>query len=423
MPVFRTANGVTSRGEPNLSTGHGKDAGTFRANRDVPIHRWYPYTEGYGASFVQSELELLDGNVQHVYDPFGGSGTTALVSAQLGLSSSYSETNPFMAFVTEIKINGAIAAQSKWPHYRRALTKAAENIEEGLPPVDPSDFLFYERAFRGSNFFRDDVLKEILAVKTFASQCEPLVNQFVRFALGCVLVRVSNMVRRADLRYARDVEKTDSDWLVRRVVSTKLRDIVEDLESREGQVLTPTRFVGPDARVATFDRKIDAIVTSPPYLNGTNYIRNSKLELWILDFVKSAGDLHRAHGQGITAGINGVSARMGDKLLLPAVKPYVTQLQEVAYDRRIPTMVAAYFSDMDSAFMNWSRYMSHNGYLVLDIGDSQFAGVHIPTHKLLEQIARSRGFTLYGDTLLRSRRSKNGTTLTQRVLRFRFDGK
>ena len=35
-----------------------------------------------------------------------------------------------------------------------------------------------------------------------------------------------------------------------------------------------------------YENKVDVIVTSPPYLNGTNYIRNTKLELWFLGYLK-----------------------------------------------------------------------------------------------------------------------------------------
>lgn len=54
----------------------------------------------------------------------------------------------------------------------------------------------------------------------------------------------------------------------------------------------------------------------------------------------------------------------------------------------------------------------------MDIGDSQFAGVHIPTHEILVKICESHGFKLYQEEILRKRRSKNGMILTQRLLKF-----
>ena len=57
---------------------------------------------------------------------------------------------------------------------------------------------------------------------------------------------------------------------------------------------------------------------------------------------------------------------------------------------------------------------------IMDIGDSQFAGVHIPTHEILSRICEKHGFTLCQQEILRKRRSKNGMTLSQRLLKFRL---
>ena len=54
----------------------------------------------------------------------------------------------------------------------------------------------------------------------------------------------------------------------------------------------------------------------------------------------------------------------------------------------------------------------------MDIGDSQFSGIHIPTHELLEVLALQHGFKKYDEEILRKRFSNNGMELTQRVLRF-----
>ena len=54
----------------------------------------------------------------------------------------------------------------------------------------------------------------------------------------------------------------------------------------------------------------------------------------------------------------------------------------------------------------------------MDIGDSMFAGVHIPTHDVLVELAEMHGFKKYDEEILRVRHSNNGTKLSQRVIRF-----
>lgn len=76
---------------------------------------------------------------------------------------------------------------------------------------------------------------------------------------------------------------------------------------------------------------------------------------------------------------------------------------------------------MAEFFENASRLIKNKGIMIIDIGDSQFAGVHIPTDKLLNTIAKSYGFILYDEEILRTRYSKNRMILTQKVLRYRLE--
>lgn len=56
---------------------------------------------------------------------------------------------------------------------------------------------------------------------------------------------------------------------------------------------------------------------------------------------------------------------------------------------------------------------------MLDIGDSRFAGVTVPTDELLAEVATSVGWQLVKSDHLRKRRSYDGTPLKQVLLRFR----
>ena len=83
--------------------------GTFLLNKTEPIHRWYSYVEGYSSCLVTEELKkllTLNPKIKTIYDPFCGTGTTALVASTHGIKSFYSESNPFMQTVIETKING-----------------------------------------------------------------------------------------------------------------------------------------------------------------------------------------------------------------------------------------------------------------------------------------------------------------------------
>ena len=59
---------------------------TFRSNESIPVHRWWPYVQGYSAEFVAGVLSregLAPGAT--VLDPFAGSGTTLVETRRAGL--------------------------------------------------------------------------------------------------------------------------------------------------------------------------------------------------------------------------------------------------------------------------------------------------------------------------------------------------
>jgi len=377
--------------------------GTFSLNKNEPIHRWYSYIEGYSSCLIAEELKMLlslQPDIKTIYDPFCGTGTTSLVAATHGIKSFYSESNPFMQSVIETKIN------------------CVRNLDQDtvIPKLieNHSSWNGFEK------FFGEKQLNELLTIKglIFKEDNESVKN-ILALALSSIVVKVSKMIRRGDLRYATEKEYREENVL--ECFADKVNEIIFDIQHHKSIIKCGTVKVSDDARDNDYVNAFDCVITSPPYLNGTNYIRNTKLELKLNDFITSESDLPRFHSKGIIAGINNVSKRTVIDTILPVVEPYLEQLQPVSYDDRIPKMVAGYFRDMDTVIQKLSKSVKPGGLFTMDIGDSQFAGVHIPTHQILSNICVQYGFSLYDEEILRKRRSKNGMILTQRLLRYRLE--
>lgn len=393
-------------------------AGTFILNKDKGIHRWYSYLEGYSSQLVESIVnEIGTENIHSIYDPFCGTGTTSLVASKYGIPSFYSETNPFMRMVIEAKINSVrrLRESGKRSTY---LLKFLNEIR-----VKSYQFSLEEIKWDGfEKFFDSDVLQILLELKKDIQKVEDEDSKNILMVLlASVIVKSSKMKRQGDLRYAKPGEKKDADKDILSNFISKIEEAIKDIDDLEIPVLTNTECLSEDARDANGNDLVDCVITSPPYLNGTNYIRNTKLELKLCDFIKSEKDLPKFHSKGIIAGINNVSKRTSSDIKAPeCVQKYVDKLKPLAYDSRIPIMVAGYFRDMEQVIIKLSHLIKNNGSLVIDIGDSQFAGVHIPTHELLILLCERYGFKLYNTEILRERHSKNGMILFQRLLKFRL---
>ncbi len=392
--------------------------GTFSPNKIEPIHRWYSYLEGYSSILVDSIIqEIGPDKLSSVYDPFCGTGTTSLVAAKYGVDSYYSETNPFMRLVIDSKINN--------------VKKLREN---GIGSVNLKKLLNsirnynYSMSFQKINyngfekFFDEDVLEKLLNIKTIISNIPDIETRQIALILLCsIVVQSSKMIRQGDLRVAKKDEKAVHDKDVFSNYITKLQQAIADIDDiKTAPIYNETHCLSDDAKDNPANNLFDCVITSPPYLNGTNYIRNTKLELKLADFIMSETDLPQFHSKGIIAGINNVSKRRSCSTSNPYAQDIINKLEKVAYDKRIPIMIAGYFNDMEKVIERLSYSIKNNGYFIMDIGDSQFAGIHVPTHEILSQICKNYGFELYEEQVLRNRRSKNNMVLSQRLLKFKL---
>lgn len=395
-------------------------AATFALNKRESIHSWYSYLEGYSSCLIDDiVMQIGPENIHTIFDPFCGTGTTSLVASSYGIKSYYCETNPFMQQVIEAKINDVkFLRDSKiGSSVLERLLYRLENYNYQLQ-LDEAKWDGFEK------FFDSDVLFQLQEMKRFVDTIENENSRNIALILlASVTVRASKMIRRGDLRFAKDLEKKESDKDIVSNFIAKIKMAIQDINSDECPTLAETICLDADARNIDIENQIDCVITSPPYLNGTNYIRNTKLELKLSGHITTEKDLPEFHSKGIIAGINNVSKRKSDIPVLDVVAPYLNELEPITYDKRIPIMVAGYFADMDKVIERLSHAMKNDGYFIMDIGDSQFAGVHIPTHEILIKISEAHGFVLYDEEILRERRSKNGMILSQRLLKFRLHKK
>ena len=95
-------------------------------------------------------------------------------------------------------------------------------------------------------------------------------------------------------------------------------------------------------------------------------------------------------------------------------------LIETAYDKRIPIMAKCYFSEMYEVFSGLAHNLNNNAKIFIDLGDSIFGGIHIPTDLILIEVLENLGYKSVDRTILRKRRSKNGQLLSQVLLKFNY---
>lgn len=398
---------------------------TFRGGQTEPLHDWFPYLEGYSPQFVEQVIHEFAPNAASILDPFAGGGTTPLTVAGLGRQAYYCELNPLLQYLIEVKTIALTAehkARLKWSAHLRTLAQQInKSIEDTMP--DEQLKVAYTSTFGSSSFFDSQTFNQVLCMRAFIDElacAEPFVARFLMVAVLSSLIPSSLLIRRGDVRFRIKSEETRrSNFML--AVKSQLLLMANDLE-RISLISKHPELICENARylesLPLLD--IDTVLTSPPYLNGTNYFRNTKVELWFLRCLGKAPDLSAFRHRAITAGINDVTVGKTITDDLPqSIRNVVKRLEECAYDMRIPLMVASYFAEMNLVFNGLKRHFTKSGTLLIDIGDSSYAGVHVPTHSLLSELLTVHGFTFEREVVLRRRMSRSGEPLQQFLLVFR----
>ncbi len=398
---------------------------TFSGGRHEPLHEWYPWLEGYSPAFVESVIGSYCTEAKHVFDPFSGAGTTPLTVSRLGKRAYFSEINPVLQFLTASKVVALQLRDQERARLSIRLRALAETLDERIDKSQQDTHLWqtYEAVFGESEFFCRDVFEDVLRCRTLIDDigyATPLTARFLSIAVLRSLIPASRLIRRGDLRFKTKKEVARGRIKLREEVRGTLHMIARDIEDLSPIDESPILLL---ENTKNLDRipalSIDAVITSPPYLNGTNYFRNTKVELWFLRCLKEREDLARFRFGSMTVGINDVTVGKPIGDMPSCVSPVLKALDVSAYDVRIPRMVACFASEMHAILRALAGHTQKDGTIVIDIGDSAYAGVHVPTDRFITESLDVAGFDLSDELVLRQRYSRSQMKLTQKLLVFK----
>lgn len=423
MSTKATKNPKLSPDRENLGGSRGKEA-THSAGKGLIFHDWFPYLEGFSQGFVYNLIDTYIPNAKLIIEPFAGVGTTPIALAQRGISCSYCEVNPVLQHLINTK-SKALTSKPAWPTLA-AFNKAVDAELIKLKRAKPDKALAesYVQCFKESAYFEAEALEKVLKLKTIERSAHPDLKDYFAVAIYSSLLQGSLLRRAGDVRFKTEKELAKGTPDILELVQKKLLLIGEQIfDAGSSENSKSLDFLCGDSKeLITRKPKFlaDGVITSPPYLNGTNYFRNTRLELWFTEVIKNQTDLRMLRDRAITAGINDVTKASGLTVLSEA-KKHFDEISKVCYDQRIPKMIAAYFNDMKNVFLGLQKSVKPKGIICVDIGDSIYSGVHIPTNKILMDIGRSIGWTVVEEILLRERFSNDGTRLTQTLMVFKND--
>jgi DNA modification methylase len=391
-------------------------SGTFTDNMKLPIHRWFRYSAGFSAAWVEDVLQTS--NTRIVLDPFVGSGTVCVVADKLGITSYGIESHPFVFRLARGKIAWAESINLFEIAIAR-LIETATKVKVQVSKNDTPELI--------AKCYSDENLHDLYSIKAayveLSSGWSKSIDDLVFLTINSIL-RATSKVGTAQWQYVLPNKTKSRVTSPYAALDLQSKMMIEDMRFiQSNSKTTQANLLQSDARtlLGVPDKSIDLVVTSPPYANNYDYADATRLEMTFWGEINSWGDLHESVRKYLICSSSQHASKDKIKLDLllknPDIIPIAEELSNVCKEldevrktkggnKAYHLMIAAYFGDMAKVFKALRRVTKIGATVCLVIGDSAPYGVHAPVERWFGEIALACGFKSWEFEKIRDRNVK-----------------
>lgn len=378
------------------------------------VNRWYNYLEDFPSSLISQKLKEY--NIQKgdiVLDPFVGGGTTVVTSNLLGINAIGIDVNPVASFVSKTKSTFGIDPNKFAEEYRKIL-KDYNSISTYLNTLKlKSDFIEKMGFMEVNQWLKPRVQNDVAFMKERISEIEDCkIRNLFKLALIAAAIKASNVSFCPGTSFYPFRNRPSFIEAFKQEISIIYEDLslLKKMKIHYGK----SKIYNKDCRkISSFikNKSVDFVITSPPYPNDLEYTRQTRLELFLLDFVKNIKDVKKIKQRMIKSSTKLIYGESSTKYVksFSSIHDIVEKLELKFADKNwgwdYPKMVSEYFGDMFIVLKNLKSVIKPGSYSLFVVGDQTYKGVLIPVGKILTELALSLGYSDATTELFRVRKS------------------
>lgn len=391
---------------------------TFQTGQAVPVHRWFRLTPSYSPGLVShflKDFSVTKSNL--VLDPFSGRGTTAIECQKRGIPSIGVEINPLLQQV------GALSLKWEMEHidnFQLYLDEVSKTIKSAKNKKLEDVILKYKTSLPNIHdvfrWWQPEVLKDLIIARQIARSSKyENVHNYLWLAVNGSALDCANIHRNhPTITFDDDHER---DINVELEIESKIRQIVSDLKGLSSQELKNSNFCSIEfgdacdlEKTLTKDRlkkrKVDFVITSPPYPNRFSYVHQTRPQLYFMELIDGRSEATEIDLKTI----GGTWGKATSDLMKSLIEPPKHMLPILDYWEALKgkstlmcNYATKYFLDLDRHVESLKNVKSSNFRGAYVVGNSRLSGVEIYTECILAKIFERHGFTVDKIVLFRKR--------------------
>lgn len=364
------------------------------------IHSFHRYYGKLIPAIPRAAIQKFTEAGDVVFDPFVGSGTTAVETLYTDRNFVGVEINPLSVLISNIKTaNYDLNILNK---LEKRIIVLAENDEE--PVTDEEKPFCINRDHWFKDFVQDDLIKirrNIHTAVDFIPENEQ--KKYEDFLLG-VLSAIVKQVSNADTAHvfpgiSKRMRRLEAEGKINiQVLDTFKRGLkkrIKYIEEFGKHNTTSTILEGNSSEIdlSKYKDSVDLVVTNPPYISSVRYAETLKLELYWMGVCKTAKEYMDLSNSMI--GNDHISKKVYQEKHITEydfINEYIDKLFDI--DHKQAEVVYEFFTLMEKVIKNIYLVLKSGKKLVMKISDSKIRKIKVPTGKLLTQIALQNGFKL-----------------------------
>lgn len=343
-------------------------------NTSYLTHDIHPYPAKFIPQIPHNLIKNLSLFGEIIYDPFGGSGTTALEAILLRRMCICSDANPLSKIIGEVKTtvlnkeqeeemqtligNAKTGVSHKSLLDNNNINDNYNHIIKQIPQIPSID-----------KWFNSNIIKELAFIKYLINELiHEEVKNIAKVSLSSTILKVSN--QDSETRYSCKPKNTPTGYAVENFVRN-LEKIYKSVKQLSGlQRGKSVEFITADLREPIVkqgvikENSIDLIVTSPPYPNATDYHLYHRFRLFWL----------------------GYDPRELGKI----------EIGSHLRHQKEGTGFENYLDEMKLCLDNLFKVLRHGRYAAIVLGDAIFKGELYHTAEEVSNIAEDIGFKKIG---------------------------